>query len=130
MTPEEKEKRSEYNRRSYLKHREAILEKHKARYQENREAELQKCSDYYQAHKEQIAKRKAEWYKRRKEQEKENRIYWGKNWEQMNKILDIMCDIEDKYEMNAEERDAFDIAIQCVTTVMNRMKDNRPITWD
>ena len=58
------------------------------------------------------------------------RKYCGKTLEQMNKILDTMCDIEDRIELTDEEQETFDIAIQCVTTVMNRMTDNKPITWD
>ena len=57
--------------------------------------------------------------------------YCGKTWEEMNKVLDKICYLEDQFDgMTKEEIDAFDIAIQCVTTVMNRMKDDRPIAWD
>ena len=56
--------------------------------------------------------------------------YCGKTWEQMNNILDTMCEIEDKAELTSEEQEAFDIAIQCITTVMNRMTDDKPIEWD
>jgi len=58
------------------------------------------------------------------------RKYCGKTWDDMNTILNIMCDIEDRIELSDEQQEAFDIAIQCVTTVMNRMKDDRPIEWD
>lgn len=61
--------------------------------------------------------------------EKEH-TYCGKTWDQMNVVLDIVCEVEDRIEMTDEERDAFDIAIQCITTVMNRMKDDSPIEWD
>lgn len=56
--------------------------------------------------------------------------YCGKTWEQMNRVLDIVCELEDRIEMTDEEQEAFDIAIQCITTVMNRMKDDSPIEWD
>ena len=56
--------------------------------------------------------------------------YCGKTQEEMNGILDRMCMLEDRLELDDEEQEAFDIAIQCVTTVMNRMLDDRPITWD
>ena len=60
------------------------------------------------------------------------RKYCGKTWDEMNKVLDTMCDIEDRVELSEDEQDAFDIAIQCVTTVMNRMKCDKPIAfeWD
>ena len=58
------------------------------------------------------------------------RKYCGNTWKQMNDILTTMCEIEDRIELTDEEEDAFDIAIQCVATVMNRMTDNRPIEWD
>lgn len=62
------------------------------------------------------------------------RKYCGLTWEQMNEVLDTMCNIEDRVEeigwQEVGEQDAFDIAIQCITTVMNRMKDDRPIEWD
>ena len=47
--------------------------------------------------------------------------YFGKTREQIDKVLDIMCDIEDRTEFSDEEQGAFDIAVQCITTVMNRM---------
>ena len=59
------------------------------------------------------------------------RTYCGKTWEQMNKFRDTVCELEDQYQgMTKDEEEAFDIAIQCITTVMNRMKDDRPIEWD
>lgn len=58
------------------------------------------------------------------------KTYCGKTWDDMNGILDTMCEIEDRVDLTYDEQDAFDIAIQCVTTVMNRMKDNRPIEFD
>ena len=45
--------------------------------------------------------------------------YCGKSLKEMNEILSIMCDIEDRIELTDEEQDAFDIAIQCITTVIN-----------
>ena len=56
--------------------------------------------------------------------------YCGKNWDDMNTVLNIMCDIEDRIELSDEQQEAFDISIQCVTTVLNRMKEDRPIEWD
>ena len=47
----------------------------------------------------------------------------------MNIVLNILCDLEDKLDLKKEEEDAFDIAIQCVTTVLNRMVEDRPISW-
>lgn len=60
----------------------------------------------------------------------ENRTYCGKTLEQMDSILDIMCDIEDRDYWTDEEQAALDIAIQCITTVMNRMSEDRPIEFE
>ena len=62
--------------------------------------------------------------------DKKERKYCDKTWDDMNKVLDTMCEIEDRIELTDEETDTFDIAIQCITTVMNRMTDDKPITWD
>ena len=32
--------------------------------------------------------------------------------------------------MTEEEQEDYDIAIQCVTTALNRMLDDKPIEWD
>lgn len=48
--------------------------------------------------------------------------YCGKNWDEMNKVLDCMHNIEDRIDLTDEEHDAFDIAIHCVTAVL--------IAWD
>ena len=56
--------------------------------------------------------------------------FCGKTQEEMKQILYFMCDIEDETELTEEEQDMFDIAIQCVALVANRMNDDRPIVWD
>lgn len=48
-----------------------------------------------------------------------SKTYCGHDWNSMNKILDTLCKLEDDILMTEEEADAFDIAIQCVTDVMN-----------
>lgn len=58
------------------------------------------------------------------------RTYCGKNHQQMSKVLDTVCELEDRIEMTEEEQEDYDIAIQCVTTVLNRMLDDKPIEWD
>ena len=58
------------------------------------------------------------------------RRYSGKTWAEMNKVLDMMCAIENRLEFTHKEQEAFDITIQCVTDVMNQMKDDSPIIWD
>ena len=71
--------------------------------------------------------------KREKEEEKkrmESRKFCGHNHESMDRILDTMCKLEDRIELSEEEEEAFDIAIQCVTCIMNRMTDDRGIEWD
>lgn len=58
------------------------------------------------------------------------RKYCGKNRDEMDKVLSLICEIEDRIELSDDEQDAFDIAIQCVTSVMNCMIDGKPIDWD
>ena len=71
--------------------------------------------------------------KKEKEERKkrmESRKFCGHDHASMNKILDTMCEIEDRIELTKDEEDAFDIAIQCITCIMNRMTDDRGIEWD
>ena len=58
------------------------------------------------------------------------KTFCGKTHEQMNDILTFMCELEDKQDFSYDEDKKFDIAIQCIVTVMNRMIDNRPIEFD
>lgn len=60
----------------------------------------------------------------------EERKYCGLNHDDMCNVLTTMCEIENIIELTKEEQDAFDIAIQCVATVLNRMVDDSPIEWD
>lgn len=59
-----------------------------------------------------------------------NLRFCGKDWDGMNKILDTLCELEDNLMATGEEEEALDIAIQCVTQIMNRMKDGKMINWD
>ena len=44
--------------------------------------------------------------------------------------MNELCEIEDKYDFTEEEQKAYDIAIQCVTQILNRMGDGKQINWD
>jgi len=59
-----------------------------------------------------------------------SKTYCGKTRDEMNDILNFMCELEDKVELTDEEEEKYDVAIQCVATVMNRMIHNRPICFD
>ena len=59
-----------------------------------------------------------------------NVLYCGKTRQEMNEILNTMCAIEEMASLTDEETDAFDVAIQCIATVINRMTDNRPIAFE
>lgn len=55
------------------------------------------------------------------------KTFCGKTLEQMHKILNTMCDLEDFCDIDsAEQQEAFDIAIQCVTSVINLMGCKEP----
>ena len=58
------------------------------------------------------------------------RTYCGKNHDEMMNVLSTLCEIEDRVELTDSEQEDFDIAVQCVTTVLNRMVYNKKIDWD
>ena len=41
-----------------------------------------------------------------------------------------MSKIEDKKDLTEDQQIAFDISVQCVTEVMNRMQDQKPIEFE
>lgn len=51
------------------------------------------------------------------------REYCGKSKEDMKKVLYFMCDVQEELELTEEERDMYETAIQCITTVLNSMED-------
>ena len=58
------------------------------------------------------------------------KTYCGLNYNQLSNILTTMSVLEDLAEdMTDEQRTAFDVSLQCVTEVMNRMKDGKPIEY-
>lgn len=57
------------------------------------------------------------------------RTFCGQNWAGMDNVLTTICELEDRIEMTDQE-EAFDIAVQCVSQIMNRMQDGGPINWD
>ena len=59
-----------------------------------------------------------------------NRTFHGLNRNDISAVLSMLCDIEDRIELTQEESDAYDIAIQCVTQIHNRMLDGKGINWD
>lgn len=58
------------------------------------------------------------------------RTFCGKTQEEMRDVLFLLCDIEDETDLNDKEQELFDVAIQCVTVILNRMTEDRPIPWD
>ena len=58
------------------------------------------------------------------------RKFCGYTWKDMDRVLDLLCNTEEHIDLTGQQEDDYDIAIQCVTLVMNRMKDDRPIVWD
>lgn len=56
--------------------------------------------------------------------------YCGKNYNQMNDVLNYLCHIEEAIFLYPDEKEKIDIAIQCVTDVINRFRDNRPIDFE
>ena len=61
---------------------------------------------------------------------KDERKFCGLGYKELRDVLEFMCDIEPKIDLTNEERDKFDVAIQCVNTVLNCMVDNSPIEWN
>lgn len=59
------------------------------------------------------------------------RKFYGLNRAEMNEVLNVMCDLEERVTfLTQEEEKAYDIAIQCVCQIVNRMADDKPINWD
>ena len=58
------------------------------------------------------------------------RTFHGKTRAEMNIVLNYMCLLKERLNVPEEEQENFDIAIQCITTVTNRMADNKMIEWD
>lgn len=57
--------------------------------------------------------------------------FYGQNRSQMNKVLNIMCELKERIpDMTKEEENAYDIAVQCVAQIANRMADGKQINWD
>ena len=57
--------------------------------------------------------------------------FCGKTRDEMNEILNFMCDIEEEVELNEKEKDMYNTAIQCIAVVMNRMLNrDLPIHYD
>ena len=58
------------------------------------------------------------------------RTYCGLKHDQMSDVLTKLCEIENSYEENEDgEIDALQIAIQCVTDIMNMMTGDG-INWE
>lgn len=58
------------------------------------------------------------------------KTYCGLTGKQMDRVLTKMCEIEDRIDLSNDEQDAFDISIQCVTDIMNKMKDGEQIEFE
>ena len=59
------------------------------------------------------------------------RKFCGKTQDEMRQVLFFLCDIEDEIDhMTDAEQEMFDVAVQCVTTIINRMDNDHPISWD
>ena len=58
------------------------------------------------------------------------KTYCGLNYAQLSNVLTTMSALEDLADnLTEEEHTAFDVSLQCVTEVMNRMKDGKPIEY-
>lgn len=58
-------------------------------------------------------------------------MFCGLNRSQMNQVLNVVCELEDRIpDLTEEEQNAYDIGIQCITQIIIRMADNKPIKWD
>ena len=58
-----------------------------------------------------------------------SKTYCGHDWDSMNNILDTLCELEDDILMTKAEQEAMNVAIQCVTEVINLLK-GYPVTLD
>lgn len=58
------------------------------------------------------------------------RKFHGLDSDGMESVFMKMVDIEDRIALSDEEERVFDICIQCVAQIHNRMLDGKEITWD
>ena len=58
------------------------------------------------------------------------RKFCGNSWDDLSKVLDSLCELEDSVLLTEKEDEAMHVAIQCVTEIMNRMKDGKKVLWD
>lgn len=58
------------------------------------------------------------------------RKFHGYTWNDLNHVLDFLCELADDLELTEEQDRDFDIGIQCIVTVMNMMSVDVPILWD
>ena len=59
------------------------------------------------------------------------KTYCGLNRKQLESVITTMSGLEDISDnLTDAERAAFDISLQCVTEIMNRMKDGKPIIFE
>ena len=50
---------------------------------------------------------------------------------QLNEVLNVVCGLEKRIQdMTEEEKHAFEIGVQCIAQILNRMADDKPINWD
>lgn len=61
---------------------------------------------------------------------RKERRFCGKSWDDLNEVLDSLCELEDSVLLSDAEDEAMEIAIQCVTEIMNRMQDGKRVQWD
>ena len=58
------------------------------------------------------------------------RTFCGLNRAQLNVVLNTMCELEERIpDLTDEEQDMYDIGVQCVCQIVNRIADNKPINW-
>lgn len=90
MTPEElKEKRKEYRKRYYQKHKESILQRNREYRNKNadkfKEYSKEYAKRYYQRNREKIIENKKEQYKQYYQRNREKRIEYGRGYFQQNR---------------------------------------------
>ena len=69
-------------------------------------------------------------FERMREKRNRKRSFCGYNAIEMKQLLDVLYGLEDESLITEKEQKALEIAINCMTWIINRMLDGKRIYWD
>lgn len=61
---------------------------------------------------------------------RKERTFIGNSFRNLDEALTVLCRLQDDVSLSETEQAALFIGIQCVTEIMNRMRDGKRVEWD